>query len=115
MSNIKRTPTEDPIVDRIEELLKIQKKTKKGLMEYLGLETSIFTLWRYVNGKSYMKHIDKISEYLGVNVNYLLYGDQSEQTIVVEEKQEIDLIKYFRVLDSAKKESILNLLKSITV
>ena len=84
-------------------------------MKYLGLETSIFTLWRYVNGKSYMKHIDKISEYLGVNVNYLLYGSESEKTLIIEEKQEIDLIKYFRVLDSTKKESVLNLLKTIAV
>ena len=32
MSNIKRTPTEDPVIDRIEDLLKLNKKNEKGFV-----------------------------------------------------------------------------------
>ena len=58
MANIKRTPTEDPVIDRIEEMLKLHKKTKKELLEYIGIDSSMFTTWRYANGKSYMKYIN---------------------------------------------------------
>ena len=37
MSNIKRNPTDNPVIDRIEEALKNNKKTKKEMLSYLVL------------------------------------------------------------------------------
>ena len=63
----KREAVDDPIVDRIEQTLQSQNKTKKELMSFLGLKDTNFTNWKYRNSKAYMKYIDRISEYLGVN------------------------------------------------
>ena len=56
MANIRRVPCEDPIIDRIEQELKVQKKTKKELLGYLGMQETNFTNLKYRNSKAYMKH-----------------------------------------------------------
>ena len=103
MSNIKRIPTEDPVVDRIEEILKIQNKTQKEMMTYIGIDSSTFTTWRYANGKSYMKHIQGISDLLGVSTSFLLNGTPDEERMLYVEEDEMTLIKLYRILDSHKK------------
>ena len=114
MANIKRTPTEDPVIDRIEELLKLHKKTKKDLLAFLGLESSMFTKWRYEGGKSYMKYIVDISNYLHVSVEYLLNGISESDTMIYVDKEELNLIKSYRILDSYKKELVINLVNVIS-
>ena len=74
MSKIVRQPTDDPVVLRIEDQLRLQRKTAKSLIEYLGLANGTFTSWKYRNMKTYTKHIDKIAEYLEVSKEYLLEG-----------------------------------------
>ena len=114
MKTAKAEPTCDPIVTRIEQTLKFQKKTKKELLQHLGLRETNFTNWKYRNGKSYMKYIDGIAEYLGVTVNYLIYGvDQSGQRVIVSESEQIMLEKY-RMLDAEKKNIIQSLMEMIS-
>ena len=114
MANIKRTPTEDPVIDRIEEMLKLHKKTKKELLEYIGIDSSMFTTWRYANGKSYMKYINGISDFLGVSVGFLLNGTPDEDTMLYVEQDEMALIKLYRILDTHKKELLLDVAKSFS-
>ena len=49
-----RKVTEDPVVERLLDLLKEQGKTEKSLLQYLGLANGTFTLWKYDNGKSFL-------------------------------------------------------------
>jgi len=114
MANIKRQPTEDPVIDRIEEMLKYHKKTKKELLEYIGIDSSMFTTWRYANGKSYMKYINAISDFLGVSVEYLLNGTPDEDRMLFMEQDEIALIKLYRILDSHKKELLIDVAKNFS-
>lgn len=114
MANIKRTPTEDPVIDRIEEMLKFHNKTKKELLAYLGIDSSLFTTWRYANGKSYMKYINRISDFLGVSVGFLLNGTPDKDTMLYVEEDEMTLIKLYRILDSHKKELLIDVAKNFS-
>ena len=115
MSNIKRTPSGDPVITRIEELLKAQKKTKRELTDYLGIHNSNFSLWKYENSKSYMKYIIKISEFLGVSTTMLLENQQSSPEVIkLSDTSEIKLIRIYRNLDSHKKEILLDFLETMS-
>ena len=113
MANIRRVPCEDPIIDRIEQELKVQKKTKKKLLEYLGMQETNFTNWKYKNSKAYMKHIDKIAQFLGVTTNYLIHGDASNDESIALTNDERKLICKYRALNSHKKNTIMDLITMI--
>ena len=108
MANIKRTPSGDPVITRIEELLKSQKRTKKELTDYIGINNTNFSKWKYENSKSYMKYLGEIAEFLGVSANYLLEGSP-ENSINVSDESEMKLIQIYRKLDSHKKELLIDL------
>ena len=69
--------TDDPVVLRIMDQLQLQNLTEKSLLEFLGTSNSLFNAWKYRNVKSYVKYIDRIAEYLGVEKDYLLEGTDS--------------------------------------
>ena len=59
---------------RIDQLMKTQKKKKKDLNDYLGLTHSTYDNWKNGSSESFLKHIDRIAEFLNVTPNYLLRG-----------------------------------------
>ena len=61
-----------PTLNKILNLLNEQNKTQKQLMEYLGLGKTAFTGWKSGKNTSYKKHIDKIADFFGVSIDYLL-------------------------------------------
>ena len=73
-----REKNDNPVVDRIDQLLKEQHKTQKELVNTLGLSNATYTRWRYENGKNYMDHIEAIADFFGVSPNYLIRGDDGE-------------------------------------
>ena len=103
MSVAKREPNDDHVVDRIEQTLKQQKKTKKELLTYLGMKDTNFTVWRYGNGKSYLKYLDKIAEFLGGSISYLIEGNQENATALQVTEEEREIIAKYRRLDPIKK------------
>jgi transcriptional regulator with XRE-family HTH domain len=107
MRTAKRNITEDKVVLRIMESLKLQGHTEKELIEAIGLANGTFTAWKYKNGKSYMLHIDKISDYLGVSPDYLLRGIDDEVNMDVMSETEIILIKMFRQLNYSRQKSLM--------
>ena len=111
MSNTKRTPTNDPVISKIEATLKLRKKTQKELLTYLGINNSNFTSWKYENSKSYMKYIQKIAAFLDVRVEYLLNEEgTADHALVISDEREIHIIETYRNLDSYKKELLSGLL-----
>ena len=64
--------TSPPILGKIADLLKEQKKTQKELCAHLGLKQQAFTNWKSGDNDSYMKYLPQIAEFFGVSVDYLL-------------------------------------------
>lgn len=86
--------SDDPVLVRIMELLKEQGKTEKELVLSIGLGATTFNRWKYGGQKSFMKHLDEISEFLGVTPGYLLKGEDDD----VYNDTEKDLIRMYRTL-----------------
>lgn len=64
-------------LNKILEELRKQKKTQKDLTDYLGLQKNAFSNWKHGNNTSYLKHLPKIADYLGVSIDYLLGKEKS--------------------------------------
>lgn len=62
----------DTTVKRIFYLLENRKIEQKELADYLGTNKQTITDWKRGKTKSYKKNIDKIAEFFGVSVDYLL-------------------------------------------
>ena len=105
-----RTPirklTDDPILHRIMDLLKRNGNTEKDLLRHVKLKDTTFNRWKFENSKSFMQHIDNIADYLGVSIDFLVRGHETEG-FVAEEKGIIDI---YRKLSRKRQEMILSLL-----
>ncbi|MBQ7337422.1 MAG: helix-turn-helix domain-containing protein [Clostridia bacterium] len=64
----------DDFLKRTFELLKLQGKKHKDLADHLGITPQRVTDWKSGRIFSYSKYMDKIADYLGVSVDYLLTG-----------------------------------------
>ena len=62
----------DDTVKKILSCMKRRNITDKQLTKDIGINKSAVTDWKTGKTKSYKKYIDKIAEYLGVSVDYLL-------------------------------------------
>ena len=63
-------------LDKIKELLSQKGLKQKDLTDFLNLSKNAFTNWNNGNNNSYMKHLPKIAEFLGVSVDYLVGNDE---------------------------------------
>ena len=108
MRNTTRLPVSNPVIERIEQLLLTQKKSKKELLQYIGIGESAFTRWKYDNGKSYLKYMSQISQFLETTAEYLLNGSEADNKTVLT-SDEMKLVEIFRKLDSEKKQLIISL------
>lgn len=70
---------QDPIIQKIIDLLEKQGKTQKNLTDYLGITQNAFTDWKSGRIKSYLKHLAKIAEFFNVSVDYLLGKEQEKK------------------------------------
>lgn len=103
-------------IDKIIELLKIQHKTQKDLTDYLGLDKAMFTQWKSRRTESYLKHIIKIAEFLGVSVGELIGSKnvKSEPIYLDDETRELldalrlrpEMRTLFKVSKNASKEDV---------
>lgn len=60
------------VLNNIIQVLKENKRKQVDLTNYLGITKNAFTNWKNGDNTSYMKHLPKIAEFLGVSVDYLL-------------------------------------------
>jgi repressor LexA len=67
----------DDFLKRMFDTMKVQEKKHKDLADYLGITPQRVTDWKSGRIASYSKYMDKIAEYLGVSVDYLLTGKSS--------------------------------------
>ena len=103
--------TEDPVLNRVLDLLKEKGKTEKDMTDYLGISNSSFTGWKYKERKTFMQYVEPMSEYLEVSRNYLLYGrdeDINDETLSV---VEVGLLKRFRRMKPSQRSCLIQISK----
>lgn len=109
MATTTRKMTENPEVQRIVELIREQGKKEKDLTDYLGISPGTMSKWKYDGSFVYIKHIDRICEFLDTTPNYLFFGpeDEDERMTPVEK----NVIKMYRSLENEKKKFVRDMLK----
>jgi len=98
------------VFDRIDNIMKRKRKKNIDLVNYLGLTRTTYDNWRRGKSESYLDHIDKISDFLNVNPNYLLTGNEKyeEQIYTITIKEE-KLLKLFRSISDKEADVLLNI------
>lgn len=104
-------------MDTLERILFL--KSSKGITDTqfqkdLGLYATALSEWKNGKTKSYIKHLPKIANYLGVSVDYLLGNSDIKEKPASEPTDglsdyDIRILSWFRSLPPEKKEAILNL------
>ncbi len=63
------------ITNRILKLLKEQGKKQSDLCQYAGIAQTTFTNWKTRGTDPKPEHLQKIAEFLGVTIHYLVNGE----------------------------------------
>lgn len=109
MATTTRKTTENPVVQRIVELIREQGKKEKDLTDYLGISPGTMSKWKYDGSFVYIKHIDRICEFLDTTPNYLFFGPENEDERMT--PVEKNVIKMYRSLENEKKKFVRDMLK----
>jgi transcriptional regulator with XRE-family HTH domain len=113
MRNAKRELNTDDVVERIESKMKEKSISQRKMIHDLGLSPTSFTRWKYEGGKSYLKYMEQIADYLDVSTDYLLHGEE-KISISDLSPQEITLVKNFRSISEDHRTDILEIAKALT-
>lgn len=100
------------IVQRIEDLLKEKNIKKKKMLADLSLGINTFTNWKQRGTIPSADVLNKIADYLGVSVDYLL-GNEKAAPVGAADEREATLIEFFRSLSETDKDNVLNILRTI--
>ena len=115
MRNTNRKVTDEPVLNRILATMQEKGVNQQDVAHHLGLGNETFTRWKYENGKSYLKYLSKIAEYLGVSRKYLLEGISEvgeEEKLTVKEQK---LLKTFRALTKPEQDMFLRQIIGFTM
>ena len=93
---------------RIIRLMKDRGIQDQQLIESIGLPRGTFSNWKREKGKSYYLYIDRISDYLGVSVEYLVRGRETAIATQDLSDNEAILLEGYRGLDEEEKRIILD-------
>ena len=101
--------TDNPVVQRIVELIREQGRKEKDLTDYIGIAPGAMSKWKYDGSYVYIKYIYEICEFLDTTPNYLFFGpDDEEERLSPGEK---DMIRVYRELDDERKKCIQDTLR----
>ena len=107
MRNTSRKVVDEPVLTRILTTMKEKGVNQQEVAQYLGLGNGTFTKWKYDNGKSYLKHLNKIAEFLGVSKTYLLEGVNEVASDEKLSEKEKKLLEVFRDLKISEQDMFL--------
>lgn len=115
MRNTNRKVIDEPVLNRILATMQEKGVNQQDVSRYLGLGNETFTRWKYENGKSYIKYLAQIAEYLGVSRKYLLEGiaEVSEDEKLTEKERK--LLETFRGLKKTEQDMFLRQLIGFTM
>lgn len=107
----------NPIFDRIEFLCRRKGVNITQMCAEAGITRGTFTDMKHGRQQSLSAvKASKVADYLGVSVEYLLYGEKKEKPPVEEElvtAKELDLIKLFRLVPDSDQDMILAMLQGV--
>lgn len=106
MRRTTHTDTENPVVERITEMLIRTGKSQKELTDYLGINKATYSDWKNGKTNSYKRYLDKIAEFLDSSYEYILYGKETDP-------DEMELIRIYRKLNNEKKTRLLLVAQTI--
>jgi len=88
-------------------LLSDAGQSQRQLSEFLGISQQSITEWKAGRSVSYTKYIDKIAQYFGVSVDYLLGTEKSPSSLEdgLTEKQR-KLVEMFKMLPEDKQKEV---------
>jgi transcriptional regulator with XRE-family HTH domain len=99
------------VLERIINLINAKGISDKQFLQAIGLNLTAMSDWKKGRNKSYLKHINKISDYLGVSVDYLL-GKTDKPTLDDElEGVALALAGEIHDLTDAEKQDILDYIR----
>jgi transcriptional regulator with XRE-family HTH domain len=115
MRNTDRKVTDEPVLNRILATMLEKGVNQQDVARHLGLGNETFTRWKYENGKSYLKYLEKIAEYLGVSRKYLLEGiaEVTEDEKLTEKERK--LLETFRTLKKSEQDMFLRQIVGYTM
>lgn len=102
---VKRAKDEQEILDNIMSCLSYKKLKQKDLCDYLGISSQAFTNWKNGNTNSYLKYLNKISEFLDVPMEQLLGREPIRSSSELENK----LLRLFSLCDTEGKLRIIQI------
>ena len=103
-----------PIVARINTLLAQKGIQKKDFFSACGITSATFSQWNTGEIKSpRKKSLKRVADFLGVSVEYLLYGDGAEKESAPDPKIEGVDDKIVQFIRSASAEELTEILRYI--
>lgn len=89
------------MINRILDLIKINKINASKLTSEAGLTTSSISDWKSGKSKPSTEAVAKIANYFGVSTDFIILGQENESTLSENEKE---LLKLFRELKTEKQQ-----------
>ena len=108
MYNKDNTKEAEEIIIRIKTELERQRKKQAELIAYLNLPKGIYSSWKAGRSRNFCEHLGAISEFLNVDVGWLVTGKANESPV---NEKEAELLQQFRKLSSEKQEAVLQNIK----
>jgi len=90
-------------------LLSSQKKTQNDLTDYLGLEKGAFTKWKAGKNQSYLKYMEKISDFFDVPVSYF-YEDKKISLPSENDKLTNEILENAKGLSAEQQKIVLDMI-----
>lgn len=97
------------------DLLKQSGRSQKEFADYLGVGKQLITEWKSGRVGSHIKYVDKIADYFGVTVDYLLGKEDIEKALSSGNESALpielkDMLMKFRILSPQAREDMIRYL-----
>ncbi len=98
---------EESVVERIFEIMKEKKITQQQLADYLGVGQSTVATWKKRDCPPPINYLTKISQLLGVSIDYLATGSENPQVYKLSRTEDF-IIREIRTASPEKIKKIFN-------
>lgn len=97
------------IIDKFDQLAKANKESVTSVCLKLGIPKSTVSYWRKTDVSPKLEYVEKIADYFGVSVDYLLEKSDIKKPITVSESSEIN-----EYLDELRNREEMKMLFSVS-
>lgn len=105
--NREKTKEAEEIFARISAEMERKGFKQAELISYLNLPRGTYSSWKAGRTRTFCEHLGEISQFLEINVEYLVTGQLTTDGVVNTAEQE--LLQSFRKLNPVKQQAILQM------